>query len=101
MEKNRDYTIGEIKDMIMTIQVLYSFLSPQSKKKFKKACNGNKMKKLISIENLQKYVDPTFPSKKCVLFLPPDEGKITVPVDSFPTLLKNCSYLFKKELNVN
>ncbi|PKD43473.1 hypothetical protein CWD77_07835 [Rhodohalobacter barkolensis] len=101
MDQDRTYTINEVKDMIMRIQVLYSFLTPKSKRKFKKACNGNKMKKLISIEDLQKYIDPTFPSKKCVLFLLPEGGKESVSVDSFPTLLKNSSVLLKNELTLN
>jgi hypothetical protein len=101
MDQDRTYTIDEIKDMIMRIQVLYSFLSAPTKRKFKRACNGNKMKKLISIEDLHEHIDPTFPSKKCVLFILPNSGKETVSVSTFPILLKNCSFLFKTEVNVN
>jgi hypothetical protein len=101
MDHDRTYTIDEVRDMIIRIQVMYSFLSAPSKRKLKKACNANKMKKLISIENLSEYIDPTFPSTKCVLFLLPDGGKESVSNRSFPPLIKNCKYLFKKELRVN
>lgn len=101
MEKNRAYTIEEIKDLIIRVQVLYSFLSPASKRKVKKACRDNAMKKFIAIEDLQKYIDPLTFNSTWVLFIVPEKGKETVTVDSFPTLLKNCSYLITKELVVN
>jgi len=101
MDQDRIHKIEEIKDMIIRIQVLYSFLSPSSKRKLKKACNDNPLKKLVGIEDLHDYIDPTFPSSKCMLFLLPEGGKESVPVRSFPMLLKNCSYSFKKEQSVN
>ena len=101
MDQDNTYTIDEVKNIIMRIQVLYTFLPSKSKRKVKKACRNNPMKKLIGIEDLHEYIDPTFPSSKCVLFRLPKGGKESVPVRSFPMLLKNCSYSLKKELSVN
>jgi len=101
MDQDNTYTIDEVRNMIKRIQVLYSFLSPPSKRKFKKACNGNAMKKLINKEDLHEYIDPSFPNSKCVLFILPDERKETVTLNSFPSFLKNSAFLFKKDLNLN
>jgi len=101
MDQDRTHTIEEIKDMIIRMQVLYSFLTPSSKRKLKRACNDNAMKKLIKIKDLQQYIDPLFPNSRCVLFILPENCKQTIKVDSFPMMLKNCSMLLKKELSLN
>ena len=101
MDQDRTHTIEEIISLIIRMQLLYSFLSPPSKRKLKKACNDNAMKKLIKIKDLHKYIDPSFPNSRCVLFILPEDCKQTVTVDSFSTLLKNCSVLLKKELALN
>jgi len=101
MDQGRTHSIEEIKDMISRIQVLYSFLSPKSKRKLKRACNDNALKKLIKIKDLHEYIDPLFPNSRCVLFILPEDGKQTITIDSFPMMLKNCSILLKKELSLN
>lgn len=101
MENNRAYSIEEIKDMIVRIQVLYTFLSPPSKRKLNKACNKNPMKKLIKIKKLHECIDPLFPNSRCVRFTLPDSRYQTVNIDSFPTMHRNCSFLIKEGLSLN
>jgi len=102
MSTNKGLTIEEVKDIIKRSQLIYSFLSPASRRRLKKSFRDNPIKKLISQKDLHEYIDPSYNSSSWVAFELPDGTKETIDVEhSIPMILKNCKYLFGKNLDRN
>ena len=98
----REFTFQEVENKIKRIQVLYSMVSPKSKRKIRDTCQKNPMRSLITIQELHKYIDPRFPSVNNVLFDLPDGRRECFHVNhTLPKVLRNCQLALRSELNNN
>ena len=102
MSSKSELLIEEIRDLVIRIPVLYSFLTVSSKKKLKRSMRENPMKKLVTVKDLHQFIDPNIRSSKWILFVLPNGKRYTVGVkDDLPMILKNCRYLLEQDIAKN